>query len=102
MSAGGGRHGYPLLNAVIEASPRLADTLPHQIYAFAGPFMPAEDFAELQRVAADKSNVILRRYTSRLIDFLHKAELSISFGRLQHHYEFVANRGAIADFALAS
>ena len=80
VSAGGGRHGYPLLNAVIAASPRLADTLPHQIYAFAGPFMPAEDFAELQRVAADKSNVILRRYTSRLIDFLHKAELSISLG----------------------
>ena len=79
-SVGGGRHGYALLSAVIDASSLLAHTLPHQIYAFAGPFMPEEDFARLQQAAADKPNVTLRRFTSRLIDYLEKAELSISLG----------------------
>lgn len=80
VSAGGGRHGYPLLSAVIEASPRLANTLPHQIYVFAGPFMPADDLARLEQAAADKPNVTLRPYSTRLIDFLQRAALSISLG----------------------
>ena len=80
LSAGGGRHGYALLSAVITASPSLGKTLPHQIYAFAGPFMPDEDFARLQQQAADSPNVTLRRYTSLLLDYLKKADLSVSLG----------------------
>ncbi|MBE7383556.1 MAG: hypothetical protein F6J95_019330 [Leptolyngbya sp. SIO1E4] len=79
-SVGGGRHGYSLLSALVEASPLLAHVLPHQIYAFAGPFMPEDDFAQLQRAAAARPNVTLRRFTSRLIDYLQKAELSVSLG----------------------
>ncbi|MEM9907685.1 MAG: glycosyltransferase [Cyanobacteria bacterium P01_D01_bin.44] len=79
-SVGGGRHGYEPLRAIIEASPLLAKTLPHQIYAFAGPFMPEEDFGRLQQAAADQTNVTLRRFTSRLIDYLEKADLSVSLG----------------------
>ncbi len=84
-SAGGGRHGYPLLSAVIAASPRLAHRsmigyrLPH-IYAFAGPFMPEADFCQLQQAAANRPNVTLRRYTALLLDYLQKADLSISLG----------------------
>ncbi|NER78376.1 MAG: hypothetical protein F6K42_02135 [Leptolyngbya sp. SIO1D8] len=76
-SVGGGRHGYPLLNALIEASPLLAS---HHIYAFAGPFMPEDDFTQLQQTVATRSNVTLRRFTSRLIDYLQKADLSVSLG----------------------
>ncbi|MEO0458170.1 MAG: glycosyltransferase [Cyanobacteria bacterium P01_A01_bin.114] len=79
-SVGGGRHGYEPLRAIIEASPLLAKTLPHQIYAFAGPFMPEEDFARLHQAAANQTNVTLRRFTSRLIDYLEKADLSVSLG----------------------
>lgn len=79
-SAGGGRHGYSLLSALIAASPQLHETLPHQIYAFAGPFMPAQDFARLQQAAAGRPNVTLRRYTSLLLDYLKKADLSVSLG----------------------
>lgn len=79
-SVGGGRHGYLPLNAIIATAPQLAKTLPHHIYAFAGPYMPEEDFARLQQAAADKPNVTLRRFTSRLIEYLAKADLSISLG----------------------
>ena len=79
-SVGGGRHGYPLLNALFEASSLLARTHPHQIYAFAGPFMPEEEFSQLQQAAANRPTVTLRRFTARLIDYLEKADLSVSLG----------------------
>ncbi|MEM9087694.1 MAG: glycosyltransferase [Cyanobacteria bacterium P01_F01_bin.53] len=80
VSAGGGRHGYPLLNAMMRASPLLTHQLPHQIHAFAGPFMPEEDFLTLQQAAAKLPNVTLQRYTPLLIDYLNKADLSVSLG----------------------
>jgi predicted glycosyltransferase len=79
-SAGGGRHGYPLLSTLIAASVQLADRIPHTIYVFAGPFMPEEDFLRLQQAAAGKPNVVLRRYTAALLNYLEKAELSVSLG----------------------
>jgi predicted glycosyltransferase len=79
-SAGGGRHGYSLLSALIAASDHLADRIPHKIYAFAGPFMPEEDFLRLQQAAASKPNVVLRRYTAALLHYLEQAELSVSLG----------------------
>ncbi|MEL7357311.1 MAG: glycosyltransferase [Cyanobacteria bacterium J06560_6] len=79
-SAGGGRHGYPLLSAIIAASGLIADYFPHQIYVFAGPFMSEADYAQLQQAAAQRPNVTLRRYTCLLLDYLKRAELSISLG----------------------
>ena len=79
-SAGGGRHGYPLLSSLMAASPMLARQHPHHIYAFAGPFMPAKDFERLQQQATNQPNVTLRRYTARLLSYLEKADLSISLG----------------------
>ena len=79
-SVGGGRYGYRPLKAIIETAPQLAQVLPHQIYAFAGPYMPEADFARLQQAAANQPNVTLRRFTARLIEYLEKADLSISLG----------------------
>ncbi|MEM6452764.1 MAG: glycosyltransferase [Cyanobacteria bacterium P01_D01_bin.105] len=79
-SVGGGRHGYPLLNAVIAASSLIQEQLPHHFYAFAGPFMPDQEFVQLQRAAADRPNLTLRRYTSELLAYLNKADLSINLG----------------------
>ncbi|MEL6602235.1 MAG: glycosyltransferase [Cyanobacteria bacterium J06614_10] len=79
-SVGGGKHGYPLLSAILKASDLLAQVLPHQIYAFAGPFMPEAEFEQLQKLSTGKINVILQRYTPRLIDYLQQTDLSISLG----------------------
>ncbi|MEM9152295.1 MAG: glycosyltransferase [Cyanobacteria bacterium P01_F01_bin.3] len=44
------------------------------------PSLPSLVFLQLQQVAADKPNVTLRRYTSRFLDYLNQADLSISLG----------------------
>lgn len=80
VSAGGGRFGYELLNAVASASAILEQAIPHQIYAFTGPFMPDEQVLQLERSIAYQKNITLRRYTAHLLDYLNQAQLSISLG----------------------
>jgi predicted glycosyltransferase len=79
-SAGGGRDGYPLLKAMVAACPYLAQAIPHRIYVFAGPFLPAPQFTELQRLAASQPNLTLRRFTPHLLAYLSRADLSVSLG----------------------
>jgi predicted glycosyltransferase len=78
VSVGGGRLGYELLETVIESSVILEQRIPHHIQIFTGPFMPEEQFLQLQQLASDKSNVTLQRYTSDLMAYMEKADLSIS------------------------
>lgn len=80
VSAGGGRDGYPLLKAVIETTPLLTEAISHHVYAFAGPFMAEALFADLQALAAMKSNLTLCRFTPNLTRYLLQADLSISLG----------------------
>jgi predicted glycosyltransferase len=77
-SAGGGRFGYDLLNAVVNASKILQTRIPHQFQIFTGPFMPDAQVAELQAVASE--NLMIRRFTPHLIQYLERADLSISLG----------------------
>ena len=77
-SVGGGRLGYELLEAIIAASPILEQRIPHRIQIFTGPFLPEEQFLQLQQMAAECQNVNLRRYTPQLIKYMEKADLSIS------------------------
>lgn len=79
VSVGGGRFGYELLDAVIQAAPLLAKQLPqHRIQVFGGPFMPNEKFWDLRVAAQDCNNVHIHRYTPCLMAYMEKAELSIS------------------------
>ncbi|MEM7647538.1 MAG: glycosyltransferase [Cyanobacteria bacterium P01_A01_bin.70] len=80
VSVGGGRHGYGLLSAISSIAPTLAQIIPHKIYAFAGPYLPEADFLKLQELAANSPNLVLRRFTPRLMDYLKRADLSISLG----------------------
>ena len=80
VSVGGGRHGYPLLEAILSASPILKRSLPHKIHCFAGPFMAEAEFERLQTLAAEQDNVVIRRFTSRLTQYMQQAELSVSLG----------------------
>lgn len=78
VSVGGGRLGYELLETVVEASSILEQHIPHQIQMFTGPFMAEEQFYQLQKAAEKSSNVNIKRYTSQFLEYMKKAELSIS------------------------
>ncbi len=78
VSVGGGRIGYELIETVIEASVILEKAIPHQIQIFTGPFMEEEKFLQLQKAATIRKNVKIERYTSQLMTYMKKAEISIS------------------------
>ncbi len=80
VSVGGGRHGYPLLEAVLSASPILKKSIPHKIHCFAGPFMAKAEFQRLQTLSAELDNVVMRRFTPHLIQYMQQADLSVSLG----------------------
>ena len=80
VSIGGGRFGHELIEKILALSIILEKFLPHKIQIFTGPFMPEEKFLELQKVAANKSNINLRKYTGHLLSYMKKAALSISLG----------------------
>lgn len=78
VSIGGGRVGSELIECAIEASRMLKEKLPHQMLAFAGPYMPEAEFERLQRKLAAESGFELRRYTTEFASYLSRADLSIS------------------------
>ena len=80
VSVGGGRHGYGLLRAIATLAPALGQKIPHKIYAFAGPYLPEADLLRLQELATNSPNLVIRRFTPRLMDYLKQADLSISLG----------------------
>jgi predicted glycosyltransferase len=79
-SVGGGRHGYELLQAIATLAPALAPHLPHTFHVFTGPYLPAADLWALQAQAANCPNLEVRRFTPHLMDYLNRADLSISLG----------------------
>lgn len=79
-SVGGGRYGYALLKAICEVAPLLKQTIPHRVYIFTGPFMPASEFDSLQSLATLQPNLTLQRFTPHLMDYLYGSDLSISLG----------------------
>lgn len=78
VSIGGGRLGYELLESVIEASVILEDKIRHIIQIFTGPFMQEAQFVQLQKTAQNRDNVNFQRYTPQLLNYMKKADLSIS------------------------
>lgn len=79
-SIGGGRFGHELLESLVEAAPFLEWLIPHQIQIFTGPFFPDDKFAQMQLLVANQPNINLQRYTSNLLAYMEKADLSISMG----------------------
>ncbi len=75
-SAGGGRSGYPLLAAVLEAQPLLAARRRVRLLMFTGPYMPETERAAL-RTAAGKG-VVIRKFAADFRICLAAADLSIS------------------------
>jgi predicted glycosyltransferase len=78
VSVGGGRFGHELLDAIVEAASHLQEKISHQLQIFTGPFMPDDKFEELQLKASHLSNVRVERFTTNLLVYMKKADLSIS------------------------
>jgi len=75
-SAGGGRVGAPLLDAVVGAFRRLQPSRALRLQVFTGPFLPADDFERLR--LADAADVRVARFTPDFLSYLAAADLSIS------------------------
>lgn len=75
---GGGRFGHELLDAVVAVAPALEALIPHQIQVFTGPFYPEEKLKALQEKAKGCRNLWVDRYTPNLLQYMQRADLSIS------------------------
>lgn len=80
IGSGRYRNGQKLLRSVIETASLLFPELPHRFVIFAGPFIPLEEFLNLRALAAQKPNITLARYTTDLLPYMKRADLSISMG----------------------
>ena len=65
---------------MIDTASIIQKQLPHHLQVFTGPFIPEEKFRQLQTLAENLSNITIRRYTSNLLSYMEKANLSISLG----------------------
>ncbi|MEA5573064.1 glycosyltransferase family protein [Calothrix sp. UHCC 0171] len=78
VSIGGGRFGHELIDCIIETAPILKQQIPHHIQVFTGPFIPAEKLHHWQKLVANANNIKISRYTPNLLNYMQKADLSIS------------------------
>lgn len=77
VSGGGSPVGRDLLACAIGAAQTLPD--PHlRMRAFASPFLPRQDLACLERLAARDERSVILPFSSQFLDELAAAELSIS------------------------
>ncbi len=81
-SIGGGRseEGLHLLETLAAAAGLLEGRIPHEFRIFAGPFMPDDSYARLERLSAGARNIRLAKYTPDLTAQLAAADLSVSLG----------------------
>ncbi|MEL7245043.1 MAG: glycosyltransferase [Cyanobacteria bacterium J06573_2] len=78
VSVGGGRFGHELIDCVIASAEILEQKISHQIQIFTGPFAPEEKIQAWQKLAENKNNLRVNRYTRNLLSYMQKADLSIS------------------------
>ena len=78
VSIGGGRVGYELVECALQASAHLRTILPHRMMILTGPYMPEEQFQQLQQAAEGQEQVVIQRYTSEFLSLLQQASLSVS------------------------
>ena len=77
-SAGGGKIGAHLLQAVLAAGEYMKPQRLLNIYCFAGPYMSEAEFERLQKVAGKSKRVQLSRFTNNFLSYIGAADLSVS------------------------
>jgi predicted glycosyltransferase len=75
-SAGGGKVGFPLLEAVMHAVRFMETRNSLHLYVFAGPFMTEEEFERLKSLSSKRLQVF--RFTPDFPSYLAAADLSVS------------------------
>lgn len=75
-SAGGGKVGFPLLQAVMRAVRYTEKRNTLHLHVFAGPFMSEEEFERLKSLSSKRMQVF--RFTSDFLSYLVAADLSVS------------------------
>ncbi len=75
-SAGGGKVGFELLDAVIRAFGRISPDADAHLQVFTGPFMGNDDVHRLREMAADR--IAVSRFTPDFPAWLSAADLSVS------------------------
>jgi predicted glycosyltransferase len=78
VSIGGGRVGYELVKCALQASTHLRTSLPHRMMILTGPYMPEEQYQQLQQSAETQEQVAILRYTPDFLSYLQEASLSVS------------------------
>jgi predicted glycosyltransferase len=76
VSAGGGKVGFSLLEASLEAAHLLIDDVDLHMEVFSGPFMSHEEFTKLKRL--ETKDFAVNRFTPNFISYLTAADLSVS------------------------
>jgi predicted glycosyltransferase len=75
-SAGGGKVGFPLLEAVAHAVRFMETRNTLHLHVFAGPFMSREEFERLKSLSSKRVQVF--RFTPDFLSYLVAADLSVS------------------------
>ena len=78
VSAGGGRSGFPLLRAVLEALQSRQPLTNMTVRVFTGPFMEDNDYRHLETLQGE--GVKVSRFSDQFLSLLSAADLSISMG----------------------
>jgi predicted glycosyltransferase len=76
VSAGGGKVGFELLHAVVQAADRISVSENLFFQVFTGPFMDEASFLQLFEMASDR--VSISRFTPHFPAYLAAADLSVS------------------------
>jgi predicted glycosyltransferase len=77
-SAGGGKVGGDLLEAVVRASLVLAGSVAHRLAVFTGPFAPAGERTRLEVLSSGAAHVSVAPFTDHFPELLAAADLSVS------------------------
>ncbi|NIS59207.1 MAG: glycosyl transferase [Proteobacteria bacterium] len=75
-SAGGGKVGFPLLEAVMQAVRFMESRNSLYLHIFAGSFMSREEFGRLKSLSSKRMRVF--RFTPDFVSYLAAADLSVS------------------------
>ncbi len=89
-SAGGGQAGIVLLRPLLESLAHIDATRSLRLCVFTGPYMPADEFERLRKLA--DSRVTVERFTPEFVSYLSAADLSISMGGYNTCMNILASR----------
>ena len=90
VSAGGGKVGDRLIEAVLGAIPMMKSHGQTRFIVFTGPYLGAMEFARMKRMAGDRAS--LRRFSNDFLSYLKAADFSVSMAGYNTTMNILASR----------